>query len=102
MIAVCVALPLLVAVCVLRVAERPPEVIEHVERGIWAGLRLVAKNPAFARMVGCVLLFVSGIAVQGTLHRLVLADVMLDEARFPVMILCENVATLLAVPIWLR
>ena len=53
-------------------------------------------------MIGCVLFFVSGIAIQGTLHRLVLQDVMLDEARFPVMILAENVATLLAVPIWLR
>jgi Na+/melibiose symporter-like transporter len=67
-----------------------------------AGLRLVARNPAFRRMIGCVVFFVSGIAIQGTLHRLVLADVMTDEARFPLMLLIENLATLAAVPLWLR
>jgi Na+/melibiose symporter-like transporter len=90
---VVIALPLLVAAAVLVVHER---------RGIVAGLRLVARNPAFRRMIGCVVFFVSGIAIQGTLHRLVLADVMTDEARFPLMLLIENLATLAAVPLWLR
>lgn len=62
---------------------------------------LVARNPGFGRMIGCVLLFVSGIAIQGTLHRLVLADVMGDESSFPLMILLDNLATLIAVPLWL-
>jgi Na+/melibiose symporter-like transporter len=52
-------------------------------------------------MVGCVLFFVSGIAIQGTLHRLVLADVMGNESRFTLMILLENLATLAGVPVWL-
>lgn len=65
------------------------------------GLRLVARNPAFGRMIGCVVLFVSGIAIQGTLHRLVLADVMGEESSFPLMIFVENLATLAAVPLWL-
>jgi Na+/melibiose symporter-like transporter len=52
-------------------------------------------------MVGCVLFFVSGVAIQGTLHRLVLADVMHAENSFPTMILLENTLTLLAVPAWL-
>ena len=100
-IAVCVLLPVLLAVCVFGVGERPPEGFAHERRSLVEGLRIVGRNPAFRRMVGCVLLFVAGVVMQGTLHRLVLADVMRDEARFPLMILIENVATLAAVPVWL-
>ena len=100
-IAVVFILPLLLALCVFFVQERPPEYYVHPNRSIWAGLAIVSRNPAFLRMIGCVLLFVSGVAVQGTLHRLVLADVMLDESRFSLMILLENLGTLVAVPVWL-
>jgi len=99
---VVVALPLLVAAAVLTVPEGRREGFAHERLGVFAGLRLVARNPAFRRMIGCVVFFVSGIAIQGTLHRLVLADVMADEARFPLMLLVENLATLAAVPLWLR
>ena len=94
-------LPVLVAIAVISVPEGRPEVFANERRSFLAGLRLVARNPAFGRMIGCVLLFVSGIAIQGTLHRLVLADVMGDESSFPLMILLENLATLVAVPLWL-
>ncbi len=100
-VTIVIALPVLLAVCVVSVEERAPEVYAHDPHGIVAGLRIVARNPAFLRMVGCVIFFVSGVAIQGTLHRLVLADVMLDEARFPLMILLENLAALAAVPVWL-
>ena len=100
-IAVVFILPLLLALCVFFVQERSPEYYVHSNRSTWAGLAIVARNPAFLRMIGCVLLFVSGVAVQGTLHRLVLADVMLDESRFSLMILLENLGTLVAVPVWL-
>lgn len=100
-LAVALGLPVLVAVSVLTVPEGRPVGFAHAPRRPLASLKLVARNPAFLRMVGCVLLFVSGIAVQGTLHRLVLADVMGDESRFPLMILLENLATLAAVPLWL-
>lgn len=99
---VVIALPLLVATAVLVVPEGRREGFAHERRGTVAGLRLVAGNPAFLRMIGCVVFFVSGIAIQGTLHRLVLADVMGDEARFPLMLLIENLGTLAAVPVWLR
>ncbi|MDJ0864775.1 MAG: MFS transporter [Myxococcota bacterium] len=99
---VVIALPLLVAAAVLTVPEGRREGFVHERRSLFAGLRLVAANPAFRRMIGCVVFFVSGIAIQGTLHRLVLADVMRDEARFPLMLLVENLATLAAVPLWLR
>jgi Na+/melibiose symporter-like transporter len=96
-----IGLPLLLASAVLKVPEGRPTRFEHPSRSFLTGLRLVARNPAFGRMVACVLLFVSGIAIQGTLHRLVLADVMGDASRFPLMILVENLATLAAVPLWL-
>ena len=94
-------LPLLVAAAVLLVPEGRPERFARPPRGFLAGLRLVAANPAFGRMIGCVVLFVSGIAIQGTLHRLILADVMGDASLFAWMIFLENLATLAAVPLWL-
>jgi Na+/melibiose symporter-like transporter len=65
------------------------------------GTRLVVRNPAFLRVTACTVLFVTGIAVQGTLHQLVLGDVMGEPTWFVPMVLAENVATLLAVPVWL-
>ena len=100
-VAVLVVLPVLVAVCVLTVPEREPEGFTHEPRSTMAGLGLIARNPAFLRMMGCVLFFVSGVAIQGSLHRLVLVDVMGDESRFTLMILLENLATLAGVPLWL-
>lgn len=94
-------LPIMVAAAVLRVPEGRPEGFKHGRRSFLAGLGLVAHNPAFGRMIGCVVLFVSGIAIQGTLHRLVLADVIGDASSFPLMIFVENAATLAAVPLWL-
>ncbi len=99
---VVIALPILVAAAVAGVPEGRREGFPHARFGWFEGLRLVSRNPAFRRMIGCVVFFVSGIAIQGTLHRLVLADVMHDEARFPLMLLVENLATLAGVPVWLR
>jgi Na+/melibiose symporter-like transporter len=98
---VLIGMPVLIAIALLRVAEGRPEQVEHAKLGLLAGLRIVAANPAFGRMIGCVVLFVSGIAIQGTLHRLVLADVMGDASVFAWMIFVENLATLAAVPAWL-
>ncbi|MEM7410932.1 MAG: MFS transporter [Myxococcota bacterium] len=98
---VVIGLPLLVGVAVLAVPEPPAPGPPRPRRSIREGVALATGNPAFLRMVGAVVFFVSGIAIQGTLHRLVLADVMGDEARFPMMVLVENIATLAAVPLWL-
>ena len=97
-----VGMPFLIAAATLLVPEGRPEGFGHERRSFLAGLKLVARNPAFTRMVGCVIFFVSGVAIQGTLHRLVLSDVMGDESSFATMLLFENIATLAAVPIWLR
>ena len=99
---VVILLPILVFVSVFSVPEGRPEGFAHEHRSNFANMLLVARNPAFARMVGCVIFFVSGVAIQGTLHRLVLADVMGAESQFPLMILFENLATLALVPVWLQ
>jgi GPH family glycoside/pentoside/hexuronide:cation symporter len=96
-----IALPLLLAVTLWCVPEGRADDLGRPRLGLVAGLRILAGNPAFGRMIGCVLLFVSGIAIQGTLHRLVLADVMGDTSVFAWMIFSENLATLAAVPLWL-
>ncbi len=98
---VVIGLPLLVGLAVVAVPEGEPEGFAHEPRGPFASLALAGRNPAFLRMMGCVLFFVSGVAIQGTLHRLVLSDVMGDESKFPIMILMENLATLAGVPLWL-
>ncbi|MFY9974253.1 MAG: MFS transporter, partial [Chromatiaceae bacterium] len=94
-------LPMLVAAAVLLVPEGRPERLARARPAFLPGLRLVMANPAFGRMIGCVVLFVSGIAIQGTLHRLVLADVMGDASLFAWMLFLENLATLATVPLWL-
>lgn len=99
-LAAVLGLPLFIALCVLSVPEGHREGVTLAPRSGLAGLKIVAHNPAFLRMVGCVLLFVTGVAIQGTLHRLVLADIMEAEAHFPLMILFENVLALVCLPLW--
>lgn len=99
--AMLIGLPVLLTICLSNVGERAPVEFAHPRRGVVASLGIIRRNPAFVRMIACVLFFVSGVAIQGTLHRLVLADVMGDEGRFPLMILLENLATLAGIPLWL-
>jgi GPH family glycoside/pentoside/hexuronide:cation symporter len=101
-IAIVVSTPLLVMAALLGVREPPPRITTQRALGTWEGLALVARNPAFLRMIGSVLFFVSGVVVQGTLHRLVLTHVIGAPGLFPRMIFLENIATLLCVPLWLR
>ena len=101
-VALVASLPLLLVPALAFVGEPAPEGETSAPLPALRGLRLVLENPAFLRMVGAVLCFVSGVMVQGTLHRLVLTHVFAREDLFPPMIFLENVATLAAVPLWLR
>ena len=101
-VAIVVTTPVLLALALLRVPEPPPRVESATPLGAWRGLALVARNPAFVRMLGAVLFFVTGVVIQGTLHRLVLEHVIGAPGLFAPMIFLENVATLAAVPLWLR
>ncbi len=101
-LAIVCSLPLLFALALAWVPEPPPELVTERALAPLRGILLVLRNPAFARMVGAVLCFVSGVVMQGTLHRLVLDHVFARADLFPPMILLENVVTLAAVPLWLR
>lgn len=101
-IAIVATLPVFVGLALAFVPEPAAAAREEAALGARAALRLLVSNPAFARMIGAVLLFVSGVVVQGTLHRLVLTHVFARADLFPVMILAENALTLAAVPLWLR
>ncbi len=63
--AIVLLLPVLIAICLVSVGEKEPEGLRQTERSTWGGLRIVARNPAFLRMVGAVLFFVSGVAIRG-------------------------------------
>ena len=101
-VAIVVCTPVLLTAALVCVREPPPRVGAGAQLGAWRGLALVAANPAFLRMTGSVLFFVTGVVIQGTLHRLVLQHAIGAPDLFPLMIFLENVATLAAVPIWLR
>jgi Na+/melibiose symporter and related transporters len=100
-LAIVLSLPPLLALALWTVPERPPEELSGEWLGGWQGLSLVFHNPAFLRMVGAVLFFVSGLMIQATLHRLVLTHVTQRPDLFAIMILIENIVTLATVPIWM-
>lgn len=99
-VAIVSLLPLCVLAAVLGVPEPPPGASTAAPLRRREAVRLVLQNPAFGRMLGAALLFVGGVVVQGTLHRLVLTHVIDAPSWFAPMILLENVATLLAIPLW--
>jgi Na+/melibiose symporter-like transporter len=101
-VTIVLGLPPLVSLALWFVPEPPPERATQRALAPLRGWLLVLRNPAFGRMVGAVLCFVSGVVVQGTLHRLVLEHVFARADLFPPMILLENLVTLAAVPLWLR
>lgn len=95
------SLPPLLALAFWLVPERPPDTLRGVPAQGWSAVLLVAQNPAFLRMVSSVVLFVSGLIIQATLHRLVMIHVTGTPELFSAMLLLENLGTIAAVPIWL-
>ena len=99
---VILTLPPLLIVAFKTVPERPADTLA----GEWprgsAGLMLVARNPAFVRMMISVALFVSGLIIQATLHKIVLVHVTETPHLFATMLLLENIATIALVPLWIR
>jgi GPH family glycoside/pentoside/hexuronide:cation symporter len=94
-------LPPLLALALWVVPEpRPEELSGRRPRG-WGALLVLIKNPALQRMLIAVVVFVAAVVVQATLHRLVLAHVILSPEIFPTLLLVENVVTIAAVPLWM-
>jgi glycoside/pentoside/hexuronide:cation symporter, GPH family len=98
---VCGCLPIFVALAVYCVPERPTESL-HGETLIgWPSIKVIAHNQAFVRTVVALVLFVTGLMIQATLHKLVLKHVVGRPELFSPMILAETVASLIALPLWI-
>jgi glycoside/pentoside/hexuronide:cation symporter, GPH family len=95
-------LPPLLGLALWFVPEPRPEELRGRWPQGWAALLVVIKNPALQRMLTAVVLFVGAVVVQATLHRLVLAHVILAPEVFTTLLLVENVVTIAAVPLWMR
>ncbi|MBM4200589.1 MAG: MFS transporter [Gammaproteobacteria bacterium] len=96
------SLPPLVGLALRKVPEaRPEELIGARQRG-WPALRLALENRAFRRTMATILLFGTAVMIQATLHRLVLTHVIGRPELFAPLILAETLASLGAIPFWLR
>jgi len=99
---VILSLPPLVAVALWRVPEPPPERLTgEVLIGASALISLF-QNRAFLRTMLAIILFGAGLMIQATLHKLVLTHVVGRPELFAPLILGETVASLTAMPLWLR
>jgi GPH family glycoside/pentoside/hexuronide:cation symporter len=99
---VILSLPPLVAVALWRVPEPPPEKLAGEVLIGWSALVSLFKNRAFLRTVIAIILFGAGLIIQATLHKLVLTHVIGRPEVFAPLILGETVASLAAMPLWLR
>jgi GPH family glycoside/pentoside/hexuronide:cation symporter len=99
---VILSLPPLVAVTLWRVPEPPPEKLTGEVLIGWSAMISLFKNRAFLRTVIAIILFGAGLMIQATLHKLVLTHVIGRPELFAPLILGETVASLVAMPLWLR
>lgn len=99
---VCICLPVFVALTVLKVPERAPDQLDGESVIGWASLKIIAHNPAFMKTVIALVLFVTGLMIQATLHKMVLKHVVGRPELFSPMILAETVASLITLPLWIR
>ncbi|MDD1612838.1 MAG: MFS transporter [Methylococcaceae bacterium] len=99
---VAVSLPPLVAVMLWKVPERPPEKLTGEVLIGWTAMISLFKNRAFLRTVLAIILFGAGLMIQATLHKLVLTHVIGRPELFAPLILGETVASLIAMPLWLK
>ncbi len=99
---VIVSLPPLVAITLRLVGERPPEKLGGLVLMGWSATRSLFSNRAFLRTAVAIILFGSGLMIQATLHKFVLTHVIGRPELFAPLILGETVASLAAMPLWMR
>jgi Na+/melibiose symporter-like transporter len=99
---VCISLPLFVLLAVCYVPERTPEKLDGELHTGWSGIKLIAHNKAFIHTVIALVLFVTGLMIQATLHKMVLKHIVGRPELFSPMILAETLASLAALPLWIK
>jgi Na+/melibiose symporter-like transporter len=96
------SLPPLVGLALRTVPENPPEILSGPQQRGWQALRTILGNGPFLRTMFTILLFGAAVMIQATLHKLVLTHVIGRPELFAPLILCETLASLAAIPLWLR
>jgi Na+/melibiose symporter-like transporter len=96
------SLPPLVGLALRTVPENPPEILSGPHQQGWQALRTILGNGPFLRTMFTILLFGAAVMIQATLHKLVLTHVIGRPELFAPLILCETLASLAAIPLWLR
>jgi GPH family glycoside/pentoside/hexuronide:cation symporter len=99
---VIVCLPILAAVTLAKVPERPADKLTGQVVMGWSSLTLLFKNRAFLRTIGAIVLFGSALMIQVTLHKLVLTHVFGRPEWFAPLLLGEALTSLSALPLWVR
>jgi Na+/melibiose symporter-like transporter len=99
---VVMGLPVLAAITLAKVPERPADKLTGQVVMGWCSLSLLFKNRAFLRTVGAIVLFGSALMIQVTLHKLVLTHVFGRPEWFAPLLLVETLASLSAMPLWVR
>ena len=100
--AIVLTVPLTMAAMLIKVPEPPQEQLLGKQFRGWPGIVLVLQNRAFVRTLAAIFLLGSGLLIQATLHRLVLTHVIGRPELFAPMLIAENLAALVALPVWLR
>jgi glycoside/pentoside/hexuronide:cation symporter, GPH family len=98
---VCIGLPIFVVLAVINVPEKPREHLNGLAHKGWPAIKLIAHNRAFVRTLVTLMLFVTGLMMQATLHKMVLKHIVGRPELFSPMILAETLASLAALPLWI-
>jgi GPH family glycoside/pentoside/hexuronide:cation symporter len=98
---VCIGLPIFVILAVVKVPEKPREHLNGLAHTGWPAIKLIVHNRAFVRTLITLMLFVTGLMMQATLHKMVLKHIVGQPELFSPMILAETLASLAALPLWM-
>jgi glycoside/pentoside/hexuronide:cation symporter, GPH family len=109
--------PILVAITLLKVPEREPEVlapdklrspelqigeeIDSIFKKTRQELLLMRHNEAFLRTLKALIFFGTAVLMQATLHRFVLNHIVKAPDLFAPMIMAENFGSILFLPVWI-
>lgn len=109
--------PILVAITLLRVPERPPEflasdklnnpallggeAIGSIYKKARQELLLMKHNEAFLRTLKAIIFFGTAVLMQATLHRFVLNHIIKAPDLFAPMIMAENFCSIMSLPLWI-
>ncbi len=100
--AACLSVPLGFAVPLVVLKEPPPEDLRREPLRWREGLAAVSRNRPFLKLLAAATLFVAGASITAALHLFVIEHVFKAPKLFPITILGEALASLVAIPLWVK